>query len=80
MGGGRPAAAVERLHGDQERLGAAWPTATGSTPSGGSLGNGRSHTMAILTRSPQGFRHGKETINGLSTIVYDALALPLAPE
>jgi beta-lactamase class A len=44
------------------------------------LGNGRSHTMAILTRSPNGFRPGKETINGLSRIVYDALALPLAPE
>lgn len=44
------------------------------------LGNGRSHTMAILTRSPEGFRYGKETINGLSRIVYDALAQPLAPE
>ncbi|MDT0214418.1 serine hydrolase [Rothia sp. ARF10] len=44
------------------------------------LGNGRSHTMAILTRSPQGFRYGRETINGLSKIVYDALAQPLAPE
>ncbi|GAA4120444.1 serine hydrolase [Knoellia locipacati] len=44
------------------------------------LGNGRSHSMAILTRSPRGFRHGKETINGLSKIVYDALAQPLAPE
>lgn len=44
------------------------------------LGNGRSHTMAILTRSPQGFRHGRETVNGLSRIVYDALAQPLAPQ
>lgn len=44
------------------------------------LGNGRSHTMAILTRSPEGFRYGKQTINGLSKIVYDALAQPLAPE
>ena len=44
------------------------------------LGNGRSHTMAILTRSPQGFRYGRETVNGLSRIVYDALAQPLAPE
>ena len=33
--------------------------------------------MAILTRSPQGFRYGKATINGLSTIVHAALALPL---
>ncbi|MFW5472229.1 serine hydrolase [Knoellia sp. CPCC 206450] len=44
------------------------------------LGNGRSHTMAILTRSPQGFRYGRETINGLSKIVYDALAQPLPAE
>jgi len=44
------------------------------------LGNGRSHTMAILTRSPQGFRYGRETINGLSKIVYDALAQPLATD
>lgn len=44
------------------------------------LGEGRSYTMALLTRSPQGFRHGKETINGLTRIVHDALAAPLAPE
>ena len=41
------------------------------------VGQGRSHTMAILTRSPQGFRYGKETISGLSKIVHEALALPL---
>ncbi|MFC7489626.1 MULTISPECIES: serine hydrolase [unclassified Knoellia] len=41
------------------------------------VGDGRSHTMAILTRSPQGFRYGKETISGLSKIVHEALALPL---
>lgn len=44
------------------------------------LGNGRSYTLALLTRSPQGFRYGKETINGLSRIVYDAMAAPLAPK
>lgn len=41
------------------------------------LGEGRNYTMAILTRSPQGFTYGKTTINGLSTIVYQALARPL---
>lgn len=41
------------------------------------LGEGRSHTMAILTRSPQGFRYGKESIRGLSRIVHEALVLPL---
>lgn len=44
------------------------------------LGEGRSYTMAILTRSPQGFRYGKETVNGLSRIVHEALAAPLAPQ
>lgn len=41
------------------------------------VGDGRNYTMAILTRSPNGFRYGKETINGLSTIVHGALVLPL---
>lgn len=40
-------------------------------------GDGRNYTMAILTRSPQGFSYGKETINGLARIVHDALVLPL---
>ncbi|KGN40073.1 serine hydrolase [Knoellia aerolata] len=40
-------------------------------------GDGRNYTMAILTRSPQGFAYGKETINGLSRIVHAALVLPL---
>ena len=40
-------------------------------------GDGRNYTMAILTRSPQGFSYGKETINGLAKIVHTALALPL---
>lgn len=43
------------------------------------VGNGRRHTLAILTRSPQGFEHGRETITGLARIVYDALVLPLSP-
>lgn len=40
-------------------------------------GAGRDYTMAILTRSPQGFRYGKKTINGLATIVHEALVRPL---
>lgn len=40
-------------------------------------GGGRNYTMAILTRSPQGFAYGKTTINGLSTIVHQALVQPL---
>ncbi|WP_353952985.1 serine hydrolase [Knoellia sp. S7-12] len=40
-------------------------------------GAGRDYTMAILTRSPQGFTYGKTTVNGLSTIVYQALTRPL---
>ncbi|MFW5468752.1 serine hydrolase [Knoellia sp. CPCC 206435] len=41
------------------------------------VGDGRNYTMAILTRSPQGFRYGRQTVNGLSEIVHDALVLPL---
>lgn len=41
---------------------------------GNVIGNGRDYSMAILTRSPQGFRYGKATINGLSEIVYEALS------
>lgn len=40
-------------------------------------GAGRNYTMAILTRSPQGFRYGKTTISGLATIVHESLALSL---
>lgn len=40
-------------------------------------GAGRNYTMAILTRSPRGFRYGKTTISGLATIVHEALARPL---
>lgn len=41
------------------------------------VGDGRNYTMAILTRSPQGFRYGRETVNGLAGIVHAALARPL---
>lgn len=41
------------------------------------VGNGRDYQLAILTQSPNGFRYGLETINGLSEIVYKALAKQL---
>lgn len=40
-------------------------------------GNGRSYQLAILSKSPNGFSYGKETINRVSRIVYDALDKPL---
>ena len=40
-------------------------------------GNGRSYQLAILSRSPNGFGYGKETVNRVSRIVYDALDRPL---
>ena len=40
-------------------------------------GYGRSHQLAILSTSPNGFSYGKTTINRVSRIVYDALDVPL---
>jgi beta-lactamase class A len=40
-------------------------------------GNGRLYSMAILSRSPNGFTYGKDTVNAVSRIVYDALDKPL---
>ena len=40
-------------------------------------GYGRSYQIAILSKSPDGFTYGKETINRVSRIVYDALDKPL---
>jgi beta-lactamase class A len=40
-------------------------------------GYGRNYQMAILSKSPNGFTYGKETINRVSRIVYDALDKPL---
>jgi hypothetical protein len=40
-------------------------------------GNGRMHSMAILSRSPNGFTYGKETVNAVSKLVYNALDKPL---
>ncbi|KGN33947.1 hypothetical protein N802_07395 [Knoellia sinensis KCTC 19936] len=41
------------------------------------IGHSRNYTMAILTRSPRGFRYGRESINGVSEIVHEALTQPL---
>lgn len=41
-------------------------------------GNGRLYIMAISTRSPKGYSYGLTTINQVSTMVYDALGVPLA--
>jgi beta-lactamase class A len=40
-------------------------------------GNGRNYQMALMSKSPNGFRYGKETINRVSRTVYDALDKPL---
>ena len=40
-------------------------------------GNGRNYQLAILSKSPNGFGYGKETINRVSRTVYDALDVPL---
>ncbi|WP_265447240.1 serine hydrolase [Flexivirga meconopsidis] len=40
-------------------------------------GNGRDYAAAILTRSPAGYSYGLTTINGVSKVLYDALAQPL---
>jgi beta-lactamase class A len=40
-------------------------------------GYGRSYQVGILSRSPNGFTYGKQTINRVSRIVYDALDKPL---
>lgn len=40
-------------------------------------GQGREYTMAILTRSPNGFSYGRTTANGVGSIVFRALDKPL---
>ena len=40
-------------------------------------GYGRSYQVGILSRSPNGFTDGKQTINPVSRIVDDALDKPL---
>ncbi|NHN54172.1 serine hydrolase [Calidifontibacter sp. DB0510] len=64
----------------------AWWTKNGWGPRSGGYrlnsighisGNGRNYNAAILTRAPGGFYYGLDTINGVSRILYDALATPL---
>lgn len=40
-------------------------------------GNGRWYSLAILSRSPNGFTYGRATVNAVSTLVYSALDVPL---
>ncbi|MGL4744648.1 MAG: serine hydrolase [Dermatophilaceae bacterium] len=40
-------------------------------------GRGRSYQLALMSRSPAGYRYGQTTANRLCRIVFDALAVPL---
>ena len=40
-------------------------------------GNNRWYSLAILSRSPNGFTYGRATVNAVSTLVYSALDVPL---
>ena len=40
-------------------------------------GYGRDYQMAMLSRSPNGFYYGRDTLNGVSSIVFRELATPL---
>ncbi|MEW1953870.1 serine hydrolase [Terrabacter sp. NPDC080008] len=40
-------------------------------------GNGRWYSLAILSRSPNGFTYGRETVDAVSRLVYSALDVPL---
>lgn len=41
-------------------------------------GQGRKYTLAMLSQSPKGFDYGVQTLNGLSTTIFGALAEPLS--
>lgn len=41
-------------------------------------GNDRDYAAVILSRAPRGFSYGRDTVNGVSKILYAALARPLA--
>jgi beta-lactamase class A len=41
-------------------------------------GNGRWYSLAILSRSPNGFTYGRQTVDVVSVLVYRALDVPLA--
>lgn len=41
-------------------------------------GGGRDYQMAMLSRAPAGFYWGRDTLNGVSSIIYRELATPIA--
>lgn len=64
----------------------AWNTKNGWGPRAGGYrlnsvghiyGNGRDYNAVILSRAPKGFYYGRDTVNGVSKILYAALAHPL---
>lgn len=66
--------------------GVGWETKNGWGPRTGGYrlnsighiwGNGRNYTAAILSRAPAGFYYGRDTVGGVSRILYDAMAQPL---
>lgn len=68
-------------------VGLGWETKNGWGPRSGGYrlnsvghiwGNGRNYSAVILSRAPAGFFYGRDTVNGVSKIVYGALAQPLA--
>lgn len=65
----------------------AWNTKNGWGPRTGGYrlnsvghiyGNGRTYNAVILSRAPQGFYYGRDTVNGVSKILYAAMASPLS--
>jgi len=40
-------------------------------------GNGRDYVAVVLSRAPRGFYYGRDTVNGVSKILYAAMAQPL---
>ncbi|HWC24088.1 MAG TPA: serine hydrolase [Flexivirga sp.] len=64
----------------------AWNTKNGWGPRTGGYrlnsvghiyGNARNYNAVILSRAPQGFYYGRDTVNGVSKILYSAMAEPL---
>lgn len=41
-------------------------------------GNGRNYNAVILSRAPLGFYYGRDTVNGISKLLYAAMAAPLS--
>ena len=40
-------------------------------------GNGRDYEAVVLSRTPHDLAYARETVSGVSTILYDAMASPL---